>query len=82
MFKVGQEIKTRYGSGVIVYVSSRNPHIYVRVRSRSNNIYVLNVIDINEKGANRFDSPPSSDDIVPREQFIASRTTAEQSEQI
>jgi hypothetical protein len=82
MFKVGQEITTKYGSGVIVYVSSRNPHVYVRVRSRSNNIYVLNLIDINEKATNRFDTPQSSDEIVPREQFIASRTTPDMSEQI
>lgn len=82
MLKVGQEIRTKYGSGVIVCVSSRNPHVYVRVHSRSNNIYVLNVIDINEKESNRFDSPPPCGETVPRDQLAASKTAGGGPEQI
>jgi hypothetical protein len=45
MFKVGEEVNTRYGPGVVVCVGSVKPHVYVRVDSRSA-IYMFNESDV------------------------------------
>ncbi len=45
MFNIGQEVNTRYGVGTVVCVSSVNPHVYVRLRSRSG-IFMLEESDV------------------------------------
>lgn len=45
MFKVGEEVNTRYGPGVVVCVGTLKPHVYVRVDSRSA-IYMFQESDV------------------------------------
>jgi hypothetical protein len=48
MFRVGQAVNTKYGSGVVVCVGSRKPRVYVRVPSRSGGscLYVFDATDV------------------------------------
>jgi hypothetical protein len=46
MFKVGHEVLTRYGAGVVVCVGRVKPHVYVRVHSRPHGIFMLDAADV------------------------------------
>jgi hypothetical protein len=46
MFKVGHEVLTRYGVGVVVCVGRVKPHVYVRVHSRPHGIFMLDAADV------------------------------------
>ena len=62
MFRIGQEVCTKYGVGEVVCVGSNKPQVYVRVHSRPNCLYVFSFAEISEIEAANF-APPS-----PREQ--------------
>jgi hypothetical protein len=46
MFKVGQEVCTRYGAGVVVCVGRVKPTVYVRVHARPHGIFMLSASDV------------------------------------
>lgn len=57
MFKIGEEVNTRYGPGVVVCVGTLKPHVYVRVDSRSA-IYMFEESDVSADSAHREERFP------------------------
>ena len=56
MFEVGQRVNTKYGDGTVICVGVVKPHVYVRMHTRSNAIYIMNIRDITRVDTTDFNS--------------------------
>lgn len=56
MFEVGQRVNTKYGDGTVICVGCVKPHIYVRMHTRSNAIYIMDISDLTRIDATDFNS--------------------------
>jgi hypothetical protein len=59
MLNVGQEIDTKYGAGEVICIGRCKPHVYVRLHSRPNCVYVFNFTDLLDSEIKNF-APYSS----------------------
>jgi hypothetical protein len=56
MIEVGQRVKTKYGDGTVICVGSVKPHVYVRMHTRSNAIYIMKIGDVTGVDTTDFNS--------------------------
>ena len=54
MLNVGQEIDTKYGAGEVICIGRCKPHVYVRLHSRPNCVYVFNLTDLLDSEIKNF----------------------------